>query len=275
MWETKLKTSISNLAWQKEDLPSIIPILQKNKIEGIEIAPTAIWPKLEDLTLEEVSKLKNYFDKENISVSGIQSLCFGHPELQVFDRTTWPKFHEHLDRVFTIGEALGVEIAVFGSPKNRIKGNLKNEEANKIATGFFENLIPILQEKSIRLTLEPNAPEYGADFLTNYGEVIDLCGILNSTWVVPQIDTGCMWLAGDNLIQSFNALTPSHIHLSVPYLKLVPGTYDFRDFLKIVIDSKYNGWVVIEMLRQSEGAIGDVTETLLWLQSQIQGIQSA
>ena len=270
-----MKTSISNLAWQKEDLISIIPILQRNKIVGIEIAPTAIWPALEDLKLEEVQKLKTYLDNEGLSVSGIQSLCFGHPELQVFDKTTWPKFYEHLNRVFTIAEALGSEIAVFGSPKNRIKGSLSFEEASKVAVGFFENLIPMLQETNIRLTLEPNAPDYGADFLTNYDEVINLCSRLNSVWVVPQIDTGCMWLVGDNVIQSFNSLPPEHIHLSVPHLKLVPSDREFRDFLQQVLSSKYQGWVVIEMLKQSDNFIEDVDRTLFWLYSQIQSLQSA
>jgi D-psicose/D-tagatose/L-ribulose 3-epimerase len=270
-----VKTSISNLAWQKEDLVSMIPVIQKHSVEGIEIAPTAIWPRLEELSLKEVGKLKNYLDKENILVSGIQSLCFGHPELQVFDRTTWPKFYEHLRRVFTIGEALGAQFAVFGSPRNRIKGEINNLEANKIATGFFENLIPILKEKNIRLTLEPNAREYGADFLTNYTEVKEMNSLLNSTWVVPQIDTGCMWLAGDNLNQSFSDLTPAHIHLSVPHLGLVPGNYEFEDFLRLILASRYQGWIVVEMLSHSASVIDDVDETLYWLQSQIRMIQGA
>lgn len=269
-----MKTSITNLAWHQEDFNSIIPVLQRNKIEGIEIAPTAIWPNIEDLKLEEVMKFRGYLDSENISVSGIQSLCFGHPELQVFDRATWPKFYEHLDRVFTVGEALGAKIAVFGSPKNRIKGRLDNEEANKIAESFFENLIPILKEKNIQLALEPNAAEYGADFLTNYREVINFHDRLNSPWVVPQIDTGCMWLAGEDPVQSFNDLIPDHIHLSVPYLELVPGDFDFQNFLKVVLSSKYEGWIVIEMLRKSDSVINDVDKTLYWLRSQFWGIEN-
>ena len=136
-------------------------------------------------------------------------------------------------------------------------------------------MIPILKEKNIQLALEPNTAEYGADFLTNYTEVINLHGRINSPWVVPQIDTGCMWLAGDDLVQSFNDYMPEHIHLSVPYLELVPGDFNFENFLKVVLSSKYAGWLVIEMLRKSDNVIKEVDKTLYWLRSQFWGIENA
>ncbi len=261
-----MKTSISNLAWTHKNTTEIIPKLRTIGLDGLEIAPTLIWPELGKNQNSKVSELAHMIKDQGMSVSGIQSLSFGHPELQVFDVSTWPKFREHLKKMFEIGGQLNASVAVFGSPRNRVKGVLHELEANRMAVDFFSSLIPNLIENNIRLTLEPNAMAYGADFLTNYFQVVNLSEKIGSPWIIPQIDTGCMWMSEDNIEESFSFHQPGHIHLSLPNLEIFPSNVDFKPFLNRVIQSDYSSWVVIEMLNKSGDEIVNVfsaTSTLI------------
>jgi D-psicose/D-tagatose/L-ribulose 3-epimerase len=253
-----LKTSISNLAWTHKNTTELIPKLKTIGVQGIEIAPTLIWPDFENIQFSEVSEFAHKMKGEGISISGIQSLSFGRPELQLFDSSTWGTFREHLKKMFQIGGELDASVAVFGSPKNRVKGDLDELEANRKAVDFFGSLIPDLIENNIRLTLEPNAIAYGADFLTNYNQVVHLSEEIGSPWIIPQIDTGCMWMSGDNVEESFSFHQPGHIHLSLPNLEIFPAEIDFKPFLNRIIHSDYSGWIVIEMLNKSSDQIESV-----------------
>lgn len=253
-----MKTSISNLAWNHQSTNELLPKLKSIGVQGVEIAPTAIWPDFSSLEVSKVSELSKIVIEEGLSVSGIQSLSFGRPELQVFDNSTWTAFREHLKKMFEVGAQLNASVAVFGSPKNRVKGELNELETCRLAVDFFGSLIPDLIENNIKLTLEPNAIAYGADFLTNYEQVVDLSLEINSPWILPQIDTGCMWMSKDDVEASFSSHQPGHIHLSLPNLEVFPATIDFRPFLNQVKHSEYSSWLVIEMLNKS----GDLENVL-------------
>ncbi len=258
-----MKLSISNLAWGMSSLREIAPQLKALGINGIEIAPTVLWPDLAKVSVKEVAEVREFLNSEGLTVSGIQSLLFGHPEYQLFDPSTWPKMLEHLNMVIKIGGALGADVAVFGSPKNRIKGPLSNDEANEQAKEFLNQLVDVLDENKIVLTLEPNAPDYGADFLVNYEEAVRLSTLIDSINIAPQIDTGCLWMVGIDPLDAFINFTPYHIHLSTPNLGAVPGNYNFKDLVEFAKVSSYQGWLVIEMLKDHvdnfEGAIASAT----------------
>jgi sugar phosphate isomerase/epimerase len=234
-------------------------------IDGIEIAPTKIWEDLEQLKGCEKKEFLKLLDDNGLRVSGIQSLSFGHPEFQIFDLSTWPKFMAHLRNIITLGGELEVDFAVFGSPKNRLRGRIGKAEAHTIATDFFSQLIPHLKACDVKLTLEPNAVEYGADYLTSYRDVVFLSQAIDSPWIVPQIDTGCMWMSGENIEDSFNFFHPAHVHLSTPNLEQPPGHRDFLPFLELMKLTNYEGWVVVEMLLKSGNEIEDIRTTAKWL----------
>ncbi len=260
-----MKFSISNLAWGDIPLDQVIPKLAIAGLQGIEIAPTAIWPDLENLRDQEVIEFKNYLQSHNLVVSGIQSLLYGHPELQLFDQSCWPDLRKHLENVIRLGGLLGADVAVFGSPKNRLKGSLDLNQANELAATFLGQLDPRLRENNIVLTLEPNAPAYGADYLITYQDAINLSSSIDSENIKPQIDTGCLWMVGLSPENEYLLYKPSHIHLSVPKLEVVPGVYQFDNLMKLVHSSCYEHWLVIEMLGNGHHALDQVINSVRWL----------
>lgn len=260
-----MKYSISNLAWGDTPLTDVIPKLAIAGVHGVEIAPTAIWPDLDALLDEEVIEFKEYLQGHNLVVSGIQSLLYGHSELQLFDPSCWGNLKKYLENVIRIGGLLGAEVAVFGSPKNRVKGNLEANQADDLAVIFLKQLIPCLKQNAITLTLEPNAPDYGADYLMTYGDVLNLSQRINSDNVKPQIDTGCLWMVDELPERAYELEIPHHIHLSTPNLELIPGEFNFSPLISLIHRTNFHGWVVIEMLSKGLNNLDQVLSTIEWL----------
>jgi len=264
-----LKTSISNLAWNRSTFKEIAPQLKNIGMDGIEIAPTAFWEDLNTISPKLIRESRMYLADIGLKVSGIQSLFYGYPEFQLFDRSQWPKMNNHLGKMFELGDLMGADVAVFGSPKNRIRGSLNLEDANEIATEFFSQLIPILEKTQITLTLEPNAPQYGADYLLSYSEVVQLSKRIGHARIVPQIDTGCLWMFGEDPAHEFLNYTPHHIHLSSPFLGEIPGELNFDQLISNAKKLNYENWLVLETL---SNPLRDPVETARWLVSKLKEI---
>jgi D-psicose/D-tagatose/L-ribulose 3-epimerase len=260
-----LKYSISNLSWGKTPLTDVIPKLAIAGVHGVEIAPTAIWPDLDKISDEAVLDLKKYLQGHNLVVSGIQSLLYGHPELQLFNQGCWKDLVKHLENVIRIGGLLGAEVAVFGSPKNRVKGNLEANQADDLAVILLNQLIPCLKENRIVLTLEPNAPDYGADYLMTYEDILQVSNRINSENVKPQIDTGCLWMMNKLPEKAYELQTPHHIHLSTPNLEHVPGHFNFAPLISLMHATNFGGWTVIEMLSNNLNNFEQVLDSIEWL----------
>ena len=72
-----MKYSISNIAWDKADDFAMYTFLQHNGIDGIEIAPTRLFPNpYENIEMAQLyaTMLKNRF---NLEISSMQSIWFG------------------------------------------------------------------------------------------------------------------------------------------------------------------------------------------------------
>lgn len=260
-----MKLSISNLCWGNTPIENMARKLSKVGIQGIEIAPTAVWKNLDEVSKEKAFTFRAMLLANDLAISGVQSLLFGQPSFQLFDKSSWPAMELHLHKVIQIAGFLGASVAVFGSPKNRVRGNLSYDQSNEIASIFLKRLIPHLEEANLVLTLEPNAPQYGADFLTNYREVVQLSEAINSTWIKPQIDTGCAAMVGEKPEDLFREFTPRHIHLSAPHLGTILPIKDNLSLLQLLAKEKYQHWIVIEMLNASQNGLKLSLETAKWV----------
>jgi D-psicose/D-tagatose/L-ribulose 3-epimerase len=261
-----MKLSISNLAWGEIPLDVAASRISDLGMDGIEIAPTLLWENFESISSFQVLQTKKMLSDQGLSVSGIQSLLYGHPELQLFDQSTWQLLRNHLTLMIETASTLSAKVVVFGSPKNRVKGKISKTHANQMATDFFSTLIPVLESNDITLTLEPNAPQYGADFLMNYREVVELSQQIGSEYIAPQIDTGCLWMVGEQPSIEFQRKIPHHTHISTPNLGRVPGDWNFGSLFEIVRNSGYKGWVVIESFGNS---LEEAVTSAKWLTSEL------
>jgi D-psicose/D-tagatose/L-ribulose 3-epimerase len=259
------RLSVSNLAWPDTPVESIAPRLRAAGIQGVEIAPTAIWPEAPHVPAKVVREHAERWRDHGLKVSGIQSLLYGHPELQLFDRATWPAMQAHLTSMIEIARGLGARIAVFGSPRNRIRGSVEKVDADQLASEFFHSLAPVLAASGVVLTLEPNAPGYGADYLTRYGDVVALSNSIGSPWIQPQVDTGCLTMVGEDPAHAIRMRAPAHVHISVPDLLPPPGPVDHAAVVRALNETGYDGWIVLEVLRATSEPLDTAMAAARWL----------
>lgn len=260
-----MKTAISNLAWPLSSVSDVAPRLRSAGMDGVEIAPTAVWPDAPDVPLQRVRDFAQKWQDHGLAISGVQSLLYGHPELQLFDRSSWPDMIDHLTAMIRLAGTMQADVAVFGSPKNRIRGSLGESEAMSVSAAFFNRLVPVLAECDVVMTLEPNAPEYGADFLVHYEAVVALADLVDSAYVQPQIDTGCLLMAGDDPVSDVVTRPPGHVHISAPNLKPPPGPLDHPAMNARLVQSEYKGWVVLEMLPEEPEPLENAVAHAEWL----------
>jgi sugar phosphate isomerase/epimerase len=156
------------------------------------------------------------------------------------------EFEKLMDSIIDFCGRCGIKIIVFGSPKNRRK---PEGVETQIAVDIFHRLGERAASKGVTIGIEPNAIEYGCNFITNSVEGAEFVTKVNSKGVGLHLDTGCMVMSGENpyiqLVKFRDMLV--HVHLSMPYLKrFEPGC--FEDVLNFLItDPVYKGHFTIEM----------------------------
>jgi sugar phosphate isomerase/epimerase len=146
---------------------------------------------------------------------------------------------------------------VFGSPKNRQRGNMSLESSESLAIPFFGTLGEESQKYGIEFCIEPNAPQYGCDFVTTADEGIRIVEQVNTKGFSLHLDTGCMTLAVDNIANSIRSAKEllRHFHVSNPMLAPVDENTDIDHSSAALAlrDIDYKGYVSIEMRPQQSG----------------------
>jgi sugar phosphate isomerase/epimerase len=143
-------------------------------------------------------------------------------------------------------------------------------KAHEIASNFFQILVENLLDQNVRIALEPNAKEYGADYLTNYDEVLELVDLINSPAICAQIDTGCLEMEGYKPTDCVVRRRPEHVHLSRPGLNTI-GTYeDYANLTALLKSKNYGGWVTFETLSdlQNSKSLNEISTVLSSLRDQ-------
>jgi sugar phosphate isomerase/epimerase len=130
-----MKIAISNIAWQIEEEPAIANLLQQLNIKGVEIAPTKIWQNPLTATDAEIKNYREFWQGYGIEIVAMQALLFGRNDLTIFEsKEKRQATLSYLYKIIELGNKLGVNVLVFGSPKNRTIGDLPEAEVQKIAT---------------------------------------------------------------------------------------------------------------------------------------------
>jgi sugar phosphate isomerase/epimerase len=235
------KLIISNLSWKHNDNSEMLVRLQDYGIKSLELAPYKYFGM-------KVDQIVN--PNKSIPIYSFQAVLYPMIE-NVFgcdkDREI---LHNYLISVINIAAILGVKVLVFGSPKNRKRGELTSPEAYNIAVPFFKKLGDYAISKDCVVCIEPNSKVYGCDFINNSIEGRDLVLRVNSEGFKLHLDVGCMLLENENIIESIhnNLDILHHIHFSAPDLQGLSGCqFDYGELLSLLRE-KYTGKVSIEML---------------------------
>lgn len=251
------KFTFSNIAWSPEEESIAKKLLVKYGVAGVEVAPARAVKDIYNFKNDEALAYRRYWNDEGISITSMQALLFGGPGGNIFGNSSERKLVEtHLKKVIELASILGAKKLVFGSPKNRLKGELSKSEANASAADFFHSIAIHAVEHDTQLCIEPNPTYYGCDFVNTSDEAFELYGLINHSGFGVHLDAVGMHLSNEDINHQLNKLGEhiSHFHISEKDLvEIGTGETPHNVVARALAKSKYSGYLSIEMLRQPLG----------------------
>ena len=246
-----MKLCVSNIAWDSSQDDAAAAILSSHGIDAVEIAPTKYWPAPCNPTTGEIDSRKRFWDDRHVPIQAMQALLFGMPRLSIFDKAVVDETRDYLIRILSIGASLGAQRFVFGSPKNRDRGDRSETEAVRLASEFFNPVAEAAQRLGVVFCLEPNPPVYSCNFMTNTTEALAVVEAVDHPSLGIHLDTGIMCLNGEDVEKSVAAAGNRlrHFHVSEPQLAPVTddGPGDHSNVAGALRDNDYHGIVSVEM----------------------------
>ena len=248
--------AVSNIAWDPHDDGEIFPLLRMLGVEGVEVAPTKIWPDWIGVSAQSGSQFAALMASEGFRVPSLQAIVYGLPNLLLFGNKIQRKaLVEHIKLVADLASAMGAEKLVFGAPKNRLKGSLGFADAFQQASEVFLEIAEVCHDRGACFCIEPNPREYGCDFITNSKDAIRLIQQVRHPGFGLHLDSAAMTLAGEDVEESIRLSGKAicHYHASEPMLS---------DFSSVRVNHfaagrslrniDYHGWIAIEMVVSSD-----------------------
>ncbi|WJK08340.1 sugar phosphate isomerase/epimerase family protein [Pseudomonas fluorescens] len=247
-----MRLAISNIAWDVVEDEDVAKLLNRFGVNAIDIAPGKYFPEPTQATDEDICRVKDWWAERGIEITGMQALLFGTSGLNVFGSTdTQAALLKHLDAVCRIGGSLGATRVVFGSPKNRDRSGLSDEETLQVAIPFFRQLGDIAQNRGVTICLEPNPECYGANFMTASAETANVVTQVAHPAIRMQLDTGAVTINKEEVqsILELHSELIGHVHASEPdLLPLGEGGTAHAEMAKAVARYLPNHIVSIEMV---------------------------
>jgi D-psicose/D-tagatose/L-ribulose 3-epimerase len=253
---SSLKLAVSNIAWAPEDDAEIAKVLRAHGVQGVELAPTKWRDSPFDAPSKDIAELRRVWEDRGFKVVSLQSLLFGRPDLQLFGSdTSRAELSTFLQRVLDFAHAVGAGAVVFGSPKNRLRGDMSIVDATAIAELFLRELGDHAHERGVAFCVEANPPGYGCDFITTTAEAVELVRRVNHPGICVNADLGGMTMAGEDPLASIESARGliGHFHASEPNLAEIGAASDHVRAAQGLAQLSYDRWVSIEMRAAADG----------------------
>ena len=253
--------SISHIAWAPEAEREILGAVALQAVKHVELAPLRAFG-VSPLATEAdvVGKARNYADM-GISISSFQALLFGSEGLALFEsEVSRIRMKEWLIAVGRVAGWCGAGPMVFGSPKNRLRGELSHAQAMEIAVPFFREVGDACAGFGSCLVMEANPEAYGADFCTSLAQAAELVDAVGSPGFRLHVDAGGLALSGEDFVPVIKQSAPmiAHVHASQPNLADWSEPHVVHETLaQLLREIEYKGFVAIEM-RMQEDVTGSV-----------------
>ena len=246
-----MKVSISNIAWRIEEEAAVAELMARLGVRGVEVAPPKLGPDPAAWQPAVARAYREFWSRHGVSIVAMQALLFGRPDLVLFgDDAQRAALLAYLEHVFRLGGRLGAGPMIFGSPKNRLAGDLPPEQARAIAVRFFRAAGDLAARHGTCLCIEPNPREYGCDFITTTRAARALVRDVASPGFGLHVDAAALHMAGEGpeVLRECGA-DIRHFHASEPMLAQVEpgGAVDHAALARTLRELRYANWVSIEM----------------------------
>lgn len=249
--------SFSHIAWPPELETQALRFLHGMGLHGLEVAPLRAFGNPLTATEEGVREKSDWYREQGFRVGSMQALLFGTEGLELFGSDdARERLKETLIAVGRVAGWAGAGPMVFGSPRNRLRGDLDHESAIRSAAPFFREIGDACAAAGSCLVIEANPPAYGADFCNTLAQAAELVDAVDSPGFGLHVDAGGMALGAEDFEPALRMAAGRirHVHASQPNLASFaePDPIHAR-IATILREIGYEGQVAIEMRSQPEG----------------------
>lgn len=258
-----MRLAVSNIAWGPEEDATVAAPLKAAGAEAIEVAPARVFADPATASAEEADAVAARWRAEGLPVASMQALLYGRSDLVLFgDAAQQEAFAGYLGRIAALAGRLGCGPLVFGSPRNRARGERPFADAAREAAPILRVVGEAAASSGTVLCIEANATGYGCDFMTTLEEAAEVVRLVNHPAVRLVADTGNMQMMGEDP-EALAAVAPlvHHLHLSEPHLAPVTaGSVFLWECVDLMRRCHYRGSVTIEMRAVEGGAVDAAAE---------------
>ena len=216
-----MRIAISNIAWDVNEDDAVAALLQTKNIDAIDIAPGKYFPDPVQTNEAAIKRVNQYWRARGIHITGMQGLLFATTGLNLFaDQSIQQKMLDRLEAIARIAGQLDAKKLVFGSPKNRDRSHLSDQQTQSIALEFFHQLGDRAAKHGVCFCLEPNPEQYGANFMCDSIDTGEMVAAINHPAIKMQLDTGALTINQESIadiVGKYQSLI-GHIHASEPDL---------------------------------------------------------
>lgn len=259
--------SVSHIAWSEHHEIKALELLSQLGVHTIELAPVRAFGNLLEAREETVKARAEWYAALGFTISSFQALLFGTSDLLLFSsKESREKLKQWLFAVAQTASWSGAKALVFGSPKNRFRGDITPLAALRIAVPFFREVGDFCASVGTRLLIEPNPEHYGADFCTSIEESVALIRNVDSPGFGLHIDAGGLAISGEKFTSLLREIGESihHVHASQPDLANWDEPHPIHHQLaNILREIGYRGDIALEMKAQPNefGALQKAVES--------------
>ena len=223
---------------------------------GLEIAPFTLAPRITDVSADRRRELRRQAEDHGLALIGLhwllaktEGLHLTSPDAGVRQATA-----DYLVELARCCHDLGGTVLVFGSPaQRRIPAGHTKVQAADFAVDTFRKARAGIGDQGVKLCLEPLSPPE-ADFLNTCAEAVELLDRIDHPAFALHQDVKAMSTEdapAPDLIRKYAART-AHFHANDPNRRGPGfGATDFVPLFRALHETKYSGWVSVEVFDYS------------------------
>ena len=244
--------AVSNIAWAGHSNEPFLDILASEGAQGLELAASLVWSEPVETTAAQRAEWRSTVESRGLVITGLHALLFTRPDLQLLAAgENRQRVREYLMRTIDLCAELGGQYMVMGGPKNRRRGDLSVEEAEKRGASILHQVGEYAARCGCFFALEA-LPAPGCDFITNLRECEEMVRLADSSGVRLHLDSGAADITDgeatdDALVKILRRAYHCHVN---DFDLLPPGSKtpaDHQRSARLLTDAGYEGWVSIEM----------------------------
>lgn len=265
-----MRYAICNETFEGWDHARICRTVAELGYTGLELAPFTLAPRITDVTTAQRAKLRAEAESAGVRIIGLHWLLAKTEGLQLTspDASVRWRTAEYLVELAKACRDLGGDLMVFGSPVQRkIPPGATRQQAVDWAVDTFKRSANGIADAGVRLCLEPLAPAE-TDFIQTAAEGCEILDRIDHKNFVLHLDVKAMSSESHSipeLIKTHAART-GHFHANDANRRGPGfGDVDFVPIFRSLKETKYSGWVSVEVFDYSPDPVTIARESIRYM----------